>query len=290
MTIPSKSLKSGFSMPMFGIGTWEMGGRYIHNLLNNDKRDIESIKTAIDLGATHIDTAEMYALGYAEKLIAKAISDYDRSKLFLVSKVWPDWVKSRGDVVKACHKSLKRLNTDYLDLYLIHHADLPIPLKDFISAMDELVGEGSVKNIGVSNFSKERLREAQAYSKNKTVVNQVHYNLLFREPEASGLLDYCQRNDIMLVAWRPVEKGVLAHTGIDLMRQMCGKYGKTPAQIAINWLISQPNVVTIAKSSHINHLKENLGGVGWQMEQTDIERLRHKFPNQHSISDAGPLT
>lgn len=274
MQIPTKKLINGFSIPVFGIGTWEMGGRYQHNLRNDDAKDIASIEAALDLGVTHIDTAEMYAKGYSERLVAKAISGYDRSKLFLVSKVWPEWVKSRGDVIKACHKSLKRLETSYLDLYLIHYDELPMPLQEFMSAMDELVGEGSIRNIGVSNFSKERQAEAQSYTKNKIVTNQVHYNLLVREAEESGLLAYCQTNDILLTAWRPVEKGMLTKADTGTMQKLCGKYSKTPAQIAINWLISQANVVTIAKSSNIDHLKENLGGVGWQMDPEDIERLR----------------
>jgi len=121
------------------------------------------------------------------------------------------------------------------------------------------------------------------------VTNQVHYNLIYREPEASGLLDYCQQNDVILTAWRPVQKGILAKNDADLVNKMGGKYVKTPAQIAINWLISQKNVVSLSKMSNPEHLKENLGAVGWSLEPKDIELLKNDFPGQQSVSDRVPL-
>jgi len=275
-------------MPVFGIGTWQMGGRVVHNPTNDDARDIAAIKAAIDLGVTHIDTAEMYAAGHAEELVAAAIKGHDRSKLFIVSKVL-DVHLSHEDVIRSCKASLMRLNTPYLDLYLIHHPNPRIPLKETMAALDELKEQGLVKNIGVSNFTAERMKEAQSYTKNKIVANQVHYNLLFREPERRNLLKYCQDNDAFLIAWRPVEKGVLTNSGIPLLDALCKKYNKTPAQVAINWLISQKNVITLAKTSSLMHLNENLGAVGWTMDSADIEKLRKEFPGQQDVSNAVPL-
>lgn len=117
----------------------------------------------------------------------------------------------RGDncsyqaIKNACKNSLKRMNIEYIDLYYIHWRDQSFSLQDSMKAMNELVDEGYIRYIGVSNFSKETLIEAQSYSKHPIVANQVHYNIIFREPETSGLLDYCQKNDVMLVAWRPLE-------------------------------------------------------------------------------------
>ncbi|MBI3335166.1 MAG: aldo/keto reductase [Candidatus Portnoybacteria bacterium] len=275
-------------MPVLGLGTWQMGGRYERDPNNNDGADIKAIKTAIELGITHIDTAEVYADGWAEKLAAEAIKGYDRKNLFLVSKVSGDHLQY-DEVMKACGESLKRLQTSYLDLYLIHWFNSRVPLQETMRALDELIEQGMVKRIGVSNFTPEHLAQAQRYTKNKIVCDQVHYNLIFREPERKGLLKYCQENDVFLSAWRPVEKGLLAKGGTPILDELCKKYKKTPAQIAINWLISQQNVVTIAKMSRVEHLKENLGGVGWQMEQDDIERLRNEFPHQQSTSNAVPL-
>lgn len=288
MEIPVKKLENGFSLPVYGSGTWHMGGGHWETDTSNDTNEIAAIKAAIEMGVTHIDTAEMYGAGHAEELVGQAIQGVDREKFTIVTKVSPSHFHY-DDVLTSCHRSLRRLQIRYIDLYLLHAPNLTIPIEESLRAMDVLVGEGSVKNIGVSNFSTERMQNAQNHTKNKIVANQVHYSLLNREPETDGLLQYCQENDAMLIAYRPVEKGMLAEEGNDLIREICKKYNKTPAQIAINWLISQDSVVTIAKTSNVEHLKENLGAIGWQMEKEDIERLRMEFPDQNTISDTVPL-
>ncbi len=275
-------------MPVFGLGTWQMGGRHEHDPNNDDNRDISAIKLAIDSGITHIDTAESYAEGYSEILVGKAIKNYDRSKLFIVSKVHAENM-AYENVINSCKRSLERLQTSYLDLYLLHRHNPELDLRKTMQALDELVAKGLVKNIGVANFDKKYLKEAQSYTKNKIVCNQVHYNLEFREPEVKGLLDYCQKNDVFLVAWRPVGKGNLLENIPAVLQEMCDKYKKTPAQISINWLISQPYVLTLSKTSSNEHLKENLGAVGWKMEKEDVEKLRKEYPNQKIVSDAVPL-
>lgn len=288
MNIPTKQLNSGFTIPVFGLGTWEMGGRKEHNPDNDDERDIRAIQKAIELGITHIDTAENYAEGYAEKLVGRAIEAKDRSELFLVSKV--DSKKlAHDDVVSSCEASMKRMNTDYLDLYLIHAPNDAIPLTETLKAMDELVADGRVKNIGVSNFTTKRLVAAQQLTQNKIVVNQVYYNLAMREPEHEGLLKYCQENDVILEAYRPVEKGVIIDQKPAILVEMAERYHKTPAQVALNWLFSQPNVVTLSKSSSIGHLEENLGAIGWNLSNEDVEILRAEFPNQTQVPENLPL-
>jgi len=288
MKIPVKKLQNGFSMPVFGFGTWQIGGDTRRNPVNDDLGQTAALVRAIEAGVTHIDTAERYAAGHAEEIVAEAIKNFDRTKLFIVSKVWPDHLKYK-DVLKSAMASLKRLKADYLDIYLIHMPNHAIPITETMKAMDKLKSEGLLKNIGVSNFSVASLQEAQSVSPNKIVVNQVHYNLIYREPERSGLLSFCQKNDIFLEAWRPVEKGMLAGGGIHLLDTLCRKYNKSPAQIAINWLIFQKNVVTLAKMVNEKHLAENLGSFDWEMEKEDIEKLRQDFPGQKSISGAVPL-
>lgn len=288
MTIPIKTLKTGFSMPMFGLGTWQMGGRETRDFQNDDRRDILAIQKAIALGITHIDTAESYADGYAETLLGQAIAGHDRSKLFLTTKIHADHLKY-DDVLKSCQASLKRMNTDYLDLYLIHSPSMQIPIQETLRAMDKLVQDGLVKNIGVSNFKTKRLEDAQKHTNNKIVVNQVYYNLLMREPEHEGLLAYCQQNDIFLEAYRPLEKGMLLDNQSELITDLAKKYNKTPSQIAINWLISQKNVLTLSKTSTIKHLEENICALGWEMDQEDIEKLRKDFPNQVIVPENLPL-
>ena len=288
MKMPTERLRSGFEMPIFGMGTWRMGGDYHYDPSNEDEADIRAIRAAIEIGITHIDTAETYAEGHAERLVGQAIKGYDREKLFIVSKVSPEHLRY-DDLIASAKGSLERLETDYLDLYLIHHPNPNIRIVETMRAKDALVDEGLVKNIGVSNFTVERLEEAQARTKNKIVANQLHLNLIYREPERKGLLEYCQKNDVMFVAWRPMQKGLLAKRGIKVLDEMCEKYGRSPAQIAINWLVSQPNVVTLSKMRNVEHIGENLGAIGWQMDEEDIDRLRRDFPNQQDVSDTVPL-
>jgi diketogulonate reductase-like aldo/keto reductase len=171
-----------------------------------------------------------------------------------------------------------RLGLDYLDLYLIHGPNQDVPVKETMKAFDRLINEGLIKNIGVSNFGVESFKRAQACTRNKIVLNQVHYNLIFREPVAEGLLDFCRENDVMLEAWRPIEEGNLAKKGISILDQIANKYGKTQAQTAINWLISQKNVTAVVKSCDTEHLLENIGSIGWKIKKGDIDLLTEEFP------------
>lgn len=285
--IPNKSLASGFSMPTFGFGTWRVGGAMEADT-SHDMDDVEAIRRAIAAGVTHIDTAELYGNGHAEELVAQATGNVPRGELFLVSKVMAHHLHY-DDLLQAAERSLKRLETDYLDLYLIHHPNPSISMEETFRALDQLVSEGKIKYIGVSNFTKERLAEAQSITANKIVVNQVHYSLVCRAPEVTGLLAYCQQNDVLLEAWRPVGGGVLAQVDASIMQELMRKYGKTSSQIAINWLISQSNVITLSKMTKREHLDENLAALTWHMESNDIERLRREFPGQIQVSNAVPL-
>lgn len=276
-------------MPVFGLGTWLMGGDHQRNPKNDDEKDRQAIRNAIDSGITHIDTAEMYAAGHAEELVGEAIKDYSRKKLFLVSKVWPDHLRY-DDVLTACADSLKRLGVDYLDLFLIHAPNPEIPLARTMKAFDKLKKDGLIKNIGVSNFSINSFQKAQYATENKIVVNQLHYNLMIREVEDRGLLAFCQKEDVMLCAWRPVQKGIFSSKSINILDELSKKYHKTPLQIAINWLISQQNIITISKMRKKAHLKENIDAVGWNMKDEDIEILRKKFPDQVNRSDATSIS
>jgi diketogulonate reductase-like aldo/keto reductase len=288
MKVPEKKLKTGFRMPVFGFGTWRLGGGEQRDLNNDDQADINAIRAAIDLGITHIDTAEIYAQGRAEELVAEGIKNYGRKNLFITSKAQFNHL-AYDKVIKSCKQSLRRLRLDYLDLYLAHRYNPDVDLRQTIAAFDELVKLGLVKNIGVSNFNLAHLKQAQAYSKNKIVCDQVHYNLMFREPEVSGLLEYCQTNDVFLVAWRPVGKGNLLVDLPPVLSELCQKYNKTPAQVAINWLVAQPNVLTLFKAGNVAHLRENFGAIGWEMSRQDIERLRKEYPGQKYISDVVAL-
>ena len=281
-------MKCGFKMPVFGLGTWMMGGDSKRDPQNNGQSDIASLICGMEHGFKHIDTAEMYAEGFAEEISGQAIKGHLRDNLFITSKVWSDDLSYDG-VLRAAEKSLKRLGTSYLDLYLIHKANDQFPLAETMKAFDRLMDEGLIKNIGVSNFSVERFKRVQQLSQNKIVVNQVHYNLASRGPE-NGLLEFCQQNDVMLVAWRPLAKGAIIDVEYPFFDELCDKYHKTRAQIALNWLLSQDNVVTISTMRSISHLEENIAALNWNMASEDIEALRCGFPGQEKISSTLPLS
>lgn len=287
-SIPVKRLESGFAMPVFGLGTWMLGGDAEHDPANDDAADIKAIAQALDAGITHIDMAELYAAGHAESLVGKAIADRDRAELFLVSKVargnqQPDQVR------KSLEGSLSRIGTDYLDLYLLHAPSRDVPIEETMPVMDALVDEGLVKAIGVSNFSISQMERAQAASGHKLVVNQLHYNVQVREVEHKGILKYCQTHDMLLTAFRPLESGALVASN-ELVESLCNKYDKTPAQIALNWLISQDAVTAISKVADAQHLVENLGALDWTMSDEDIELIRRDYPDQEAVSPRFELT
>jgi diketogulonate reductase-like aldo/keto reductase len=282
-TISTKTLRNGFSLPVYGLGTSRMGMERAH-----DSKDIAAIKDAIEHGVTHIDTASLYADGHVEELLGQAIASYAREKLQIVSKVKRDDLRYE-DTLRSCDESLARLNTPYLDVLLMHRYDPAYPLKETLKALSELVEMGKVRHIGVSNFNTEHLKEAQSLSKYPIVCNQVHYNLKFREPEREGLLEYCQKQDVLLVAYRPIQRGMLIENPPPILEELSKKYGKTPTQVALNWLMAQPAVTAISKTSTREHLEENLGALGWELEHSDIERLREEYPDQQSISDTVPL-
>ena len=278
MLIETKKLKHGFELPLFGFGTWSMGGRDTRDMNNDDKADIYAIKTALDMGIIHIDTAEWYSEGRAEELVGEAIKGFDRSKLIITTKVTPMHLHY-NDLVNAARQSLKRLKTDYADVYLIHNPNPYIDIKESMEAMDYLVEKKYIKYTGLSNFNVSEFIQAQKCSENIITCNHLHYNLKHRGPLIDGSIKYAQDNDIMIVAWRPTQKGLFSKEPVEIVNKICSKYGKTANQIAINWLISQKNVVTISKTRKIDHLKENLGALGWSMEKSDIELLMNDFPD-----------
>lgn len=287
--IPTKKLKNGFEMPVLGIGTWKMWGTTTRDPSNDDARDIAAIKYAIDQGLTCIDNAEMYAGWYSETLQWQAMKWYDREKLFLSTKVRGSNCSYEA-TKRACYNSLKRLWVDSVDLYYIHWREPQFDLAETMRALCELVDEWYIKYIGVSNFSKETLAEAQSHSRYPIVANQVHYNLICRECETSWLLEYCQKNDVMLVAWRPLEYGEFqVPESKEMLEQFSEKYNRTSYQIALNWVISEPNVVTLFKSSTPKNIDENLWCLWWALEKEDREYLKQNFPYKIHTSNAVPL-
>lgn len=266
-----KELAKGVLIPALGLGTWEMGGHRSPDT-THDKEDIAAIRLAVDLGMTHIDTAENYAAGHSEELVGEAIKPYKRSDLFITTKVWHNHLKY-DDLIAAMKASLKRLQTDYVDLYLVHWPNPEIPLKETMTAMEHCARQGYARFIGVSNFPATMVQEAQTYLKEqKLVADQVEYNLI-KQDAKKDLLPYCRENNITLIAYRPILRGILTKSGSPVLDQIAQKYRKTPGQVALNWLIVQDKVVAIPKTSNLKHMTENAGAVGWKLTDEDVERL-----------------
>lgn len=283
----TKQLKSWFQIPVLWLWTWKMWWEREADS-SNDLKFIDDIKRNLDFWVNLIDTAELYWNWHTEKLVWKAIKWYNRENIFLTSKV----LKTNNgydNLIKSFKRSLESLWTDYLDLYLIHFPNPEIPLEETIEAMNYLYDKWLIKNIWVCNFKKETLKKAKELSKAKIVLNQCHYNLIYREPEDSWLIDYCIQNDIIMQAWRPLQYWDLSKWNDEILEKLAKKYHKTTSQIALNRLISQENITTITKMSSENHIKENLWALWWRLEQDDIEFLKKNYPNQQNISNSVPL-
>ncbi|NJE55121.1 aldo/keto reductase [Thermococcus sp. 21S9] len=254
-----------------GLGTWGIGG-YESPDYSRDEESVEVLRYGLELGINLIDTAEFYGAGHSEELVGKAIKGFDRDELFIISKVWPtNFGYERAK--KAVRASAKRLGT-YIDLHLLHWPGTEWrKIEETLHALEELVDEGVIRYIGVSNFDLELLKRSQeAMRKYEIVANEVKYSLRDRWPETSGLLDYTKKEKIALIAYTPLEKGFLARN--PCLAEIGRKYGKTSAQVALNYLIWEENVIAIPKAGRKEHVEENAGAMGWRLSVEDREKAR----------------
>ncbi len=258
---------TGVMVPEIGLGVWKYRG------------GIEPLRRGIELGAFLIDTAEMYR---TEDVVGQAVKNI-RDRVFIATKVSGGHLRY-DDVLRAAEASLRQLQTDSLDLYQVHWPNSRVPLKETMRAMEALVDRGLVKHIGVSNFSVSELREAQAaMSKYPIVSNQVLYNLNSREIE-QDLLPYCQKHDVTIIAYTPLDDGRLATTsrfrhrrGMRVLEQIATEVHKTLAQVALNWCTSRPRVIAIPKSDSVARTEENCRASGWRLSQAQVRLLDEAF-------------
>ena len=270
--------KTGERIAAIGLGTWLIGGGGSPDY-SRDREAVEAIRYAIELGMTHIDTAEMYGGGHAEELVGEAIKAFKRDEVFIASKVWPTNLRY-DDLLKACERSLKRLQTSYIDLYYIHWPSDVIPLSESMRAMERLYKDGKIRYIGLSNFSPTQIEEARSYlSTTDVVAIQAEYSLYNRKIEAD-LIPYCFRSGMTVVAYSPLARGALladlkkpAERRIQLLMELAEKYSKTPVQIALNWVIWHDQVIAIPKALQRQHLEENAGAAGWKLAKEDYDMI-----------------
>ena len=253
-----------------GMGTWGMGGKYEKDPSNVDE-SVKILRAGLNMGIKLIDVAELYGQGLTEEIVGEAIAGRAREDIFIISKVWKTNLRY-DDVLKAMQGSLERLKTDYVDFYLIHWPSEEIPLSETMRAMERLADEGLARDIGVSNFSVELLKEAQSHLKHaKIAANQIEYSLIERSAE-KDVIPYCKENGIKVIAYRPLARGNIASSQNKALEALAQKYNKTPAQIALNWITSK-EIVAIPKAGSIEHLRENYGALGWKMNEADYIAL-----------------
>ena len=255
-------------MPVLGLGTWKMG-----ESARFRQQEVAALRHGLELGLTLIDTAEMYGQGGAEMVIAEAIANR-RSEVFLVSKVYPHNATRQG-AIAACERSLQRLQTDYLDLYLLHWRG-SVPLSETLEAFETLKQAGKIRGFGVSNFDVKDMEQATALPGGEAIAtNQVLYNLMRRGIEWD-LLPWCRQRQIPIMAYSPVEQGrLLKHRPLQALAQ---EKGVSAAQLAIAWLLHQDNVIVIPKAGSPAHVEENRAALDLQLSPADLAALDAAFP------------
>jgi diketogulonate reductase-like aldo/keto reductase len=277
--LPTVTLRGGERVPALGQGTWHMG--------ENRRRIAEeaaAVRLGIELGMTLIDTAEMYGSGGAEEMIARAIEGV-RDELFIVSKVYPHNA-SRNGIVAACERSLQRLRTDRIDLYLLHWRG-SIPLAETLEGFERLQREGKIRYYGVSNFDQRDMAEWVALpGGDKVAADQVLYNLSRRGPEWD-LLPWCREHDVAIMAYTPLGQGSLLRDRT--LAEVARRRGATPAQVALAWFLRQPGTIVIPKASSPEHVRENRGAVDVVLTDEDLAALDRAFPPPRRRSSLGML-
>ncbi|PHH97943.1 aldo/keto reductase [Fusobacterium nucleatum] len=257
-----------------GIGTWKMG-----EIPKNKNEEIASIRYALENGIRLIDTAEMYGNGNSEKLIAESIKDFDREKLYLVSKVLPSNAGEKN-IFKSCENSLKNLNVDYLDLYLLHWRG-SIPFEETIRCMEKLKKEGKIKNWGVSNMDIDDMQELLSIPNGKNcLVNQVLYHLASKGIEYS-LKPLTDKNHITTMAYCPIAQGGRLKNQLlfsKSVQELSKKYSISPIQVLLTYMLQKENTISIPKASKLEHMKEIVACRDIHFEKEDILLLDSEYP------------
>ncbi len=265
----------GLSIPKIGFGMWKIGGDSYPDP-NLDPTALTALRTALEVGYAHFDTAEGYAAGHSEELLGRAVRETNtkRESIFVTTKISPEHLRYE-QVFNSCQNSLRRLHMEYVDLYLIHWPRIGMKLKDTFRALNELVRYGKVRHLGVSNFNLKLLKEAQSFSETPIITDQVPYRLPDRSYAENGVLEYCQQNDILLTAYSPVKFRNLSVN--QTVRAIAEAHSATPYQIALAWLVAQPRVITIPMSLNPQHIRENFESAEIELTEAEFKTLSELY-------------
>lgn len=269
-------------VPVVGQGTWIMGDA------KNRGTEVATLRAGIAAGATHIDTAELY--GNAEDLVGEAIKGLRREDLFIVSKVLPSNASAKG-TIRACETALRRIGTSYLDVYLLHWRG-SYPLEETFGAMERLIEQGKIRALGVSNFNVADLEEAEsALGSGRIACNQVLYHLEERHIDG-GLIDYCGKRNIAVVAYSPFGHGQFPRAASPegrVLAEVAARVGATPRQVALAFLSRKAPLFTIPKASSVAHAQDNAGALTLKLAPADIQALDAAFPATPGEDDELPM-
>jgi len=264
-------LPTGERIPALGLGTWRMG-----ESARARRAEVEAVRVALEIGYRLVDTAEMYGEGGAEEVVGEALAagPVPRDAVFLVSKVYPHNASRKGTVA-ACERSLARLRTDRIDLYLLHWRG-PVPLAETVAAFEHLREAGRIRHWGVSNFDVDDLRELWRLDDGeRCVANQVYYSTSQRGIEFD-LLPWQRQRRLPLMAYCPIDQGALA--GNRALQGIARTKGVTAAQVALAWVLRQPDAIAIPKAVQAAHLRENLAAASIELSAAELARIDAAFP------------
>ncbi|MDE2476365.1 MAG: aldo/keto reductase [Alphaproteobacteria bacterium] len=266
--VPVATLPGGEKVAALGQGTWNMG-----DSSRRRKEEVAALKLGFDLGMMLVDTAEMYASGGAEEVIAEAIAGR-RDEIFIVSKVMPQNASRRGTIA-ACEKSLKRLKVDSIDLYLLHWPGSS-PFSETLEGFTALTNSGKIRYWGVSNFDQREMEEVIALSGGGAVAtDQVMYNLNRRGIEFS-LTGWCEKHHIPIMAYSPLDQGKLLRS--PAVENIADRHSATAAQVALAWVLRQTNMIVIPKAGSEAHVRENYGALKVRLDAQEMAELDRAFP------------